>query len=392
MKKQRMKILFINDIFDPTINSRARAEAKELAKNNEVYVLSTTMNTYLLKEKSFNGGVKKILGFTVIRKKPFLRIRDFILWIREYKKVIRSINPDIVFVFDGARPSHGIMGLWAKKKGYPIFYEQGKWSRYEFRTLSKIKNFIIGNYLERKILKKSDIIYTTLKEAKIYLLKYYPFLKEEDITLGSSGYNENFFSSKKKREAFRKKQGIKEEEYVFGTTGKFTKDNNKHPELIISAFKEIPEKKTRLILAGQFEEKYLEELKKISKGDKRIIFIPRLLNLEELNEFFNGIDLAVWARYNISVFEALGTNTPVCIPYYGVSSNLKGIKGVIFHGEDSRYFDEQDNLKDKQSFLKNIKRILEKRPKIKGKLDYERFGWEKIVEKIESLLRDHLKK
>ena len=330
-----MKILYIFDHFDITRNYRDVSYAKEMAKKHDVYVLVS-------KEEDKKESIKKWQRVTVIRKSAPICFRGFVPWLNDYKKIIKKINPDIIHTFEGIKISTSVMGCWAKKRGYPVVYDQetrmvGGWGR-----LTRWKYFLGARYFEKRIVKKADLIRTMNPAAKEYLIKNLK-INPNKISSSTLGYDkEIFYPSKKLREKSRRELGVEKKEYLIVTTGSLVE--LKKIELIIEAFKKIQNRNIRLLVIGKLKEDYYQKLLRKYEGIPGFKIENKFLNLDELNELYNGADLLVWPHVTISYFEALATKTPVLVPYFKATSHLEGVKGVFFYGKNKKIFDRYERI------------------------------------------------
>jgi len=372
-----MKILYIFDHFNYNVNYRDVAYAREMAKNHEVYVLTSN---YTSDKKIKKPSYEKWRGVTIIRGDPVMEFRGTMFWIKNFKKIIKSINPDVIHTFEGIKISTSIMGCWAKTQGYPMVYDQenrmsGGWS-----PLTRLKYFLGGGFFEKKIVKIVDLIRVVTPGSKEYLMKKY-HIPEDKIVSSTLGYNqEEIYYSEKLRRKFRKEKGFTSKSYVIATTGRLTK--LKKIEWIIEAFKQINDKEIYLIVTGKIEQDYFNFLKQKYKDVPRLIVDDKYLGSKDLNELYNGVDLLVWQHATISYFEALATKTPILIPYFNATSHLENVKGVFYYGRDKKIFDKYEGIINDKERIEEMAKIMKMKPVVKG-IDAKKFSWENIAESLE---------
>jgi glycosyltransferase involved in cell wall biosynthesis len=372
-----MKILYLFDHFDVNRNYRDVSYAKEMAKKHEVYVLTS-------KEEE-KESVKKWEGVTVIRKNAPMKVRGFVPWFNDYKKIIKKINPDVIHTFEGIKISTSIMGCWAKKQGYPVLYDQENRLKGGWGTLTRWKYKLGGRYFEKRIIKKADLIRVVTPGGKDYILREFK-VNPKKIVSSTLGFDKKiFYYSKRLRKDFRKKIGIKKEQYLVLTTGSLVR--LKKIEWLIDSFKKIKDSTIIFLIIGKLKQDYYNELISRCRNNPNIIIKNKFLDLRELNEAYNGADILLWPHVTISYFEALATQTPILIPYFSATKHLKGIKGLFFYGEDKIIFDKNERIINKEIRINEIAKIISSKPKVK-KINAKKFSWQEIGKSLE---KDYLK-
>lgn len=371
-----MKILYIIDNFDTSFNYREVHYARESAKNNEVYVLTST-NSFC-SSKKFKEGVTKWGNVKIIRKKPFFRIKDIFLWIRGYKKEIKKINPDIIHTFEGVKISTSIMGVWAKKQGYPLVCDQENRISGGREFLTWLKYWVCGRFFEKKLVKASDLIQVVTEGGKEYLINNFKIPQSKILQSNLGCLKSQFYFDKNLRKNFREKNASDKNKFIIGVSGKFREW--KKIETIISAFKKTKDDSYRLFIFGSFDSNYLAKIKE-ECDDSRIVIKEGFMNIKDLNEFYNGVDVMCWTHVTISLFESLATKTPVIIPYFNATNHLEKMNGVFFYGKNKKIFDKNEHIINFNERIKEIFKIIKEKPKFNGEVD-SRIYWENIVSKL----------
>jgi len=378
-----MKILYVTDNFDENLSYRENYYARELSKKNEVYILTSTNRLYIFDKPKFKEGMYSWKNIKIIRKKPILKLRDTMFSIRGYKKVIENLNPDIIHTFEGIKISTARIGMWAKKKGYIVVYDQENRIEGGRNFLSKMKYFF-GKFYEKKIVNCADIIRVVTLGGRNYLLKKYAKISKK-IMDSSLGYDpKKFYSSKNMKKTFRKEYNL-EKKIVFGVTGKFFPE--KKIELIINSFLKLKNKGIILFIKGKFEKNYLDLLKERFGNKKNVFIEDSFMNSNNLNKFYNGVDLMIWTKQTVSFFEALGSKTQILIPYFNATSHIgdKVKKGIIYYGSQ-KLFDKNENILNdklmKESLFNGMQKYINQ-DMSKIKINALAFSWGNICKNLE---------
>ena len=384
-----MKILYLFDHFPYDMNRFGIAYVTEMAKKHEVYVLASNHRFGYLRFEKEKPPIEKWENAIIIRKDPVVELRGTMLWVKDYKKIIKEINPDIIHTFEGIKISTSIMGCWAKKQGYPVVYDHenrmvGGWGK-----LTRWKYFLGARYFEKRIIRKADLIRAITPGAKEYLLANHDMDKRRIIPCTLGYFEEKSYPSKTLRKRFRRKRGIKKDDYVVAVSGRITR--LKRIELIIKAFKKTKNKNLHLLVIGKFDEKYHRELLKKYKNVPRLKIEMNFLSLSKLNELYNGIDLMVWPHVTMSSYEALATKTPILIPYFNATFHLEGVKGVFFYGKNKKIFDRYERVINDNVRIEEMAKVMDSKPIVK-KISVKQYSWKNICKEMEEDYKKLLKK
>lgn len=197
-------------------------------------------------------------------------------------------------------------------------YDNDKWSSFAKQMLR------LG---ERLMCKFADQIIVLTPLTQQYLLKKY----QRESTLISNG-------TELKDEDSNNQEGLatwnlKDKEYIF-TASRLIR--LKGIQYLINAYKDLDTEK-KLVIAGEGE--YAEELKKLAKGDDRILFIGNQTGLV-LRQLYSHAYLFVQASemegMSLSLLEAMGHGVPcLASDIYGNKESLADA-GFYFRSKDTQ--------------------------------------------------------
>jgi len=364
-----MKIAYCIGFYDRNFNYREKLYAEYFSQIEgiEVYILTSNLpypSTNKTKKK-FDTGTTKEGNITVIRRHQVFKFHDIIFF--KFKNTILQINPDVVHVFDPRQYITYKIAKFAFRKNITAILEHEQRTE-GGRLLGRIRSKLLTNKWIKKTIRYCSVIDVATPGAKNYLVDL-DSKSENKINILPLCYDERFFYYDRcLYQSFREKYKVQKGKIIIGISGKFTK--NKKLELIIEAFNETNRNDFLLFIVGETENGYLKKLRKLINNNKRILFINRLLNTAELNEFFNGIDYGIWTSPTISFFEAIGTGLYIIIPYGSATKHLIS-KNIIFYGSNGGINRDnfiEDNFKIKNEIInifsslnKEYQRVVEKR-------------------------------
>ena len=360
----RLKIVHIEDYFDPEAGYQINELLKKSYHTNDKYFLitSTDMSPFhknVDEKKDQEFEIKN--DVKIIRLKPIFKISGRLL-LKEMNKTIKKIDPDVVFM-------HGIgdfkdLNLLRKKKRYKIYRDcHMSWvaSKNKFR---KIYYFLYKITFSRIInnTNKYEKIFALGREEYEYLKKI--GIKDNKIDFLYHGYDKNImYFDENERKNIRDKYKILEDEILISYIGKF--NYSKRPDLIFDILNNldsqyIKEKKIKLLFIGQKNEEYMEKFNKkmnqIQKDKDLEIIIDEAKPFNELKNYFSASDICIFPEETtLSSIHAQVCLNPVIMKNY--TSNKERVMN-------------NDNLYDKNDLKKAsliLKRIIDNKEYIKKK-------------------------
>jgi glycosyltransferase involved in cell wall biosynthesis len=369
-----MKICLVSNLFEPWnlggAEKHVAALALELAKAHQVIVITTTgpkpraenqsssnpriieikpnniMSRYeKVANSSSNGAAKTLLWH-------LLELWDLSSY-KQMKKILHHEKPDIVH-------SHNIRGLSIscfgaiKQNKIPHIhtlhdYELiSPWSAL-YRTHKPISKFhffdrLFVGYM-RKMSSSVDSVISPSKFVMDFFSKmgFFKNSKKFVVPHGTISCSAN------PKKNFGK-------EFLF--IGRITEE--KGVQVAIEAFKKIKDGNVKLNIVGNGP--YLDKLKQIAWGDKRIIFHGFVGNSSSLEEVFNRSSYAVvpslwYENFPLVINEVRARGLPV------LASKIGGIPELVKDGHDGFFF-EAGNADSLYSLLENLTKDTDMLPKL----------------------------
>ncbi len=221
---------------------------------------------------------------------------------------------------------------------------------------------IVLKWIEKTACKNSTHIECVSKSNLELSVKEKLFPKEKGVVVynGSSGGLDLQRFDINKRETYRseirKKYNLGEDEFVFGFVGRITKDKGINE--ILTAFYKL--NGVKLLMVGNVEDaKSLDKkLYEKSLSDKNVIYTGPVKNVEA---YYSAMDVILFPSYREGfgnvVMEAGAMGTPAII------SNIPGPIDEVVDGKTAIVV----NVKDSDSLLDGMKRIMNKESKITSK-------------------------
>ncbi len=290
--------------------------------------------------RKMKAGTENVGGIKVHRLPAIFEYADFIL-LSGLKRKLREISPDIVFAHESRQSPPYYAAKWKKELGYVLVTDQHDFHHNIPRhnpvkkILRELDYFFVRNVMVRKTLARSDAIIAVTQETKNYLVRTFG-LHAKDVYLVELGVDiGSFRKSQKARLELRKKYGIKNDEVVFSFAGTIVR--RKGIELLIDAFSQLKIAKSRLMIIGDGDKGYLQELKDLAKkktSGKNIIF-PGFVPKEKLPGYFSAVDVGVWPGNNsVIIMEAMACELPIIMVDLQLSHLVKYSNGFSFVEND----------------------------------------------------------
>lgn len=324
-----MKIVHVIGYFQPEFGYKEYYIARNQVKQgHEVYVITSDRvapfeqygeiadKLAIPKTRRRPLGKSTIDGITVFRLPVLFEFRIMVLVIG-VKRLLRRINPDVVFSYDHVQLSTVLPGLWKKKLGYFWIADH---QLYEIpRTiLGKAYFYLFSKYLYRYMLRSADYNIFSRAATEQFAQKTIGYSKDNYTTV-TLGVDTDFFRyDQGSRGKIRSRYGIEENDFVIINTGKI--DPIKHTESLFRIVKDLKEKNVaniKLMIIGtastQHQDFLNNEVKK-NQISAEVIFTG-FIDRSRLYEFYSASDVGIWPyRPSIAIVEAIGCSLPVIIP------------------------------------------------------------------------------
>lgn len=298
-----------------------------------------------------------------------------------FKKKLIECKPDIVH-------AHGVFSLltletiyFCKKLGFKIVIDDHSHIN-NFHKNTFLKNSYISfvrkyyNFFNNSISLFLPVTYSSKNILKTTLN-----ISDNKIKILHLGADINTFQKIEKFKLNgRNKLGIKEDDFVIISSGKF--DDSKDIHLLLQSFINISKKyhNIKLLLLGNGPNNYMVKLKNIVKNakiEKKVIFHDFVSN-SDLPIFYNSADMGVWpGDHSITAIEAVATGLPIIVP-----SSDYAYK-VLFKNNAALGFDRGsiDSLTKKIDLLYSNKNKLNYLIKNSIEISQKKLGWNVIAKK-----------
>ena len=383
-----MKILQVTNFFKPSWESGGPARvAYEISKKlvergHEVTVYTTDGFKWRIDvEKNKPADVDGIKTYYFRNLSSYLT-RKMNLPIPYYLPIVarRTLRDfDMIHIHEYRTVLAIVVHHYAKKYGIPyILQPRGSIPRASKSKQKKLFDALFG----RAIIKDASKIIASSKLESDQYWDVFPDLEGEKIVHIPNGIDLETYQNLPKKGEFRKKYSIAEDEKVILFLGRIHKI--KGIDILIEAFSKLKEELqgVKLVIAGP-DDGYLDRLKlmvdKLSIEDD--VIFPGPLYEKEKSEAYVDADVFVvpskYESFGNVVLEAMAHNTPVVVTNScGVSEWLSSAE-IINPTVDSLYVKLSEILKKSKSENLKSKRRMKK--------DVEKFSWETIVDRIESI-------
>ena len=383
-----MKILQVTNFFKPSWESGGPARvAYEISKKlvergHEVTVYTTDGFKWRIDvEKNKPADVDGIKTYYFRNLSSYLT-RKMNLPIPYYLPIVarRTLRDfDMIHIHEYRTVLAIVVHHYAKKYGIPyILQPRGSIPRTSKSKQKKLFDALFG----RAIIKDASKIIASSKLESDQYWDVFPDLEGEKIVHIPNGIDLETYQNLPKKGEFRKKYSIAEDEKVILFLGRIHKI--KGIDILIEAFSKLKEELqgVKLVIAGP-DDGYLDRLKlmvdKLSIEDD--VIFPGPLYEKEKSEAYVDADVFVvpskYESFGNVVLEAMAHNTPVVVTNScGVSEWLSSAE-IINPTVDSLYVKLSEILKKSKSENLKSKRRMKK--------DVEKFSWETIVDRIESI-------
>lgn len=390
-----MKIVHIMGYFNPELGYQEYYIAKKHKDlGHDVYVIASDMlYPFQNIEQMFKDSGLKYTGRK--RKKRyevvdgikthwlphFIEYNDFIL-CSGVKKTLEKIKPDIVFAHESRQGLTCQAAFYKEKIGFKLITDQHD---FYHKIPGKIKTFL--RYVEyfgfRKFLidynfRKSDKIIAVTRSTREFLINTHKLnpKKVELIELGV--YTDLYHYKENESIKLRKKLGFKKDEVILMFVG--TIFRRKNIELLMDAFNEINEElNARLLIVGEGEKEYMDELKEHArklKSNEKITF-NGFAKRQELPAYYSMADIGVWpANNSVSIIEAMACKLPIVIVDWQMPHLVSHNNGFKFP------FNDKEMLKKYLLKLIKNKKLRQKMGENSYKAAIKYYSYESIAKRF----------
>ncbi len=242
------------------------------------------------------------------------------------------------------------------------------------------RGYDLSVWVEKLAIENADKVIAVSQDMKKDILKYFN-VKEKNVEVIHNGIDLKKWKRVNTRSA-QKKFGI-EQDYIlfFGRTTK-----QKGIEVLINAADYIDNRiKIVICTSGADTKEYLDEITKLAKTKKNIIWINQMLDEKESIELYSGAKVfvcpSIYEPFGIINLEAMSCEVPV------VASAVGGIKEIVVNNQTGFLVPPgkpKEIAKHINLLIKN--ESMAKKFGQKGKERVEKFfGWDYIAKKTKRL-------
>jgi len=315
---------------------------------------------------------------------------------QKIKEIIADFKPDIVHTH--ASKAGAIGRLAAYKMKVPVILHT--FHGHVFHSyFGKVKTTIYKT-IERKLARKSTKIIAISPIQKKELSTIHKIAKPNKIEVIPLGFDLNKFkeNQKEKRNSFRQKWLIEDNEIAIGIIGRLVPIKNHHFFLnVVKNISELTTRKVRFIIIGDGElrgelEDYCKQLKIdfSTENNTRKDLLTFTSWITDIDVALAGLDIVALTSKNegtpVSLIEAQAARIPI------VSVNVGGIENIVIPNETALL----SNINDEQLFTKNMLSLIEDDNKRiafsqKGTHVFKSFHYDRLVCDMEKLYCQLLK-
>jgi len=282
---------------------------------------------------------------------------DFYKFYRNYSKLLKEINPDVIYSFMGEM---NLFSLWCKPKESKIIWGFRASNR-DFSQYGKVVQTIF--WLQKKLSSKVDKIIAN-SHAAIEFHKQNGFDMSKSIVIPNGIDTERFQRDKSKREAFREKYSLKESDIAIGIVARI--DSIKGYLIFSQVAKKLMEKYPHLYFysVGSGDKKIQQECEDILGNTERFIWLGNQKNVED---FYSGFDIYVSSSFgegfSNSIAEAMSCECASVVTDVGDSAMIVSNVGIVVdaNSADSLFLGLEKMIQadHKELGKKSRKRVLE---------------------------------
>lgn len=390
-----MRIAFITFEYPPFVQGGAGSYAKNLVReiskeNHEIVVIAPKMSDN--KIMSVENGVT-IYRLPIINT-PFLRYLSFLVSLRvNYKNIIKQVGEfDIIHANQSTDFSltNNLIGIPRVVTVHSLTSTNVNAEKPNVfkRVIEKGENNYFSQYVEKKVLKRADVIIANSTYTKESIFSAYKFHNSKVRVI----YNGIFIKPCKfKNEELKINMGLGDDQIIL-FVGRLV--HRKGLTFLLNAFEVLMDKgsKIKLIVVGTGAEvhKYTHHVKKMGI-EKNVVFMGYVddMTLKKLYCLSDVVAIpSLNEPFGIVVLEAMQAKKPI------VASNSGAIPELIQDRINGRLIDPQDSLEFAEAIELYIgnKELSEK----VGRLNYdkvvENFTWTKTAEQTCKIYEMLLKK
>ena len=332
-------------------------------------------------------GLKPII---IPEMKRAINLKNDRIAYQKIKEIIVDFKPDIVHTH--ASKAGAIGRLAAYKMKVPVILHT--FHGHVFHSyFGKVKTTIYKT-IERNLARKSTKIIAISDIQKKELSTIHKIAKPNKIEVIPLGFDLNKFkeNQKGKRNSFRQKWLIEDDEIAIGIIGRLVPIKNHHFFLNVAKnISKLSTKKVRFLIIGDGElryelENYCTQLEIDFSTEKNATnaLLTFTSWITDIDVALAGLDIVALTSKNegtpVSLIEAQAAGKPI------VSTNVGGIENIVIPNETALL----SNINDEQLFTENMLSLIEEEDKRmafsqKGTHVFKSFHYDRLVGDIKKL-------
>lgn len=308
-----LNVLIVSAFFEsamPSLREPQYSRALSEAGANVTLFVSTGSNVWKFNRAGLkptdpaknDEQLSREFGFTVVRRRPLLRLSDlFLIW--PPIKLIRSA--DMIHVIEFRQGFTVLVAIIGKLLGKPVIYDHEQRGDRHYSILHSMDSFVrralifIGSFFV------DCVRHTVVANGQHFRASTF---RRPPMFMRPLGADESrFFFDADQRKAFRNELGVAEGEKLVVFSGKLTEDKR-----IVDVVKAVKQAGATLALAGRLDGRIWQELvdEGLSEQIKRLDWLAptRLAGL------YSAADVVVFTTFSLSYWEAALTGAKVVVP------------------------------------------------------------------------------
>ena len=338
-----MRIVHVEGFHDNWMQYRSVHYMTELKRKGfDVSVLTSTLNfphlNLTVNDQQKLNRTDSALGYRIVRVKPLIKVRDIIIF--NFIPHLQSLKPDIVHIYEARQLLSFFVALYCVLFRIPYVYEHEQRTS-GIKLRGRIYSFFLVNPLIFFIALNASLIRGVTPGSLEYVRKLLGVnWCNTKFSLSTLAYDPSiFYPSYSLREEGRRDLDASNT-LIIGVTGKFL--DYKRIDVVLNSFSRSRRSDLLLIVKGKFQSYgHFDMLRKQYSHISNIILVHDFLSTEMLNKFYNMCDFMLWTYPTNSFFEALGTRTPIIVPFGSATEHL--YSSNIIHYGNKHSIDYQGN-------------------------------------------------
>lgn len=339
-----MKIVHVEDYFHPEAGYQINIIPKYMAKmGHDVTIITSQMDKIPEGLTSFFGrtdieakdrAYTEKYGVKIVRLPLKAFISGRAVFTGALFRMIRSENPDVVYVH-GNDTLTGMRYLMKRKKmGYPLVMDSHMLEMASQNKLSKVFRWVYRHFFTPMLIKNNIPVIRTQDDPYVEKCLGIPLTQAPWISVGSDTLL--FHPDAEVRKAFRAEHNIEEDAFVVLYAGKL--DEAKGGLLLAQAIEEkLPvEKELVFVVVGKTSGEYGNQVEgKFSRSENRIIRFPTQ-KYSDLAPFYQAADLAVFPRQcSLSFYDVQACGLPVVFEDNNINiDRARHCNALVFEAEN----------------------------------------------------------